>query len=130
MSNDPHYIEDVKETPDQWHSHEAAEGTPQSEHGAQAKPLFLAGILMAMVVFTLGLTILVVVYFNSYVTKIKALKMETTTEYTTFAAVKAETLGAGGRLNTFGIVDTNEQIVHIPIAIAMDKVVAEYGETN
>lgn len=130
MSTEPEYVEDVQEQPDRWHAHTSAEGTPQSEHGARANPLFLGSILGSMVVFTGVLSILVIIYFNSYVTKIKALKMETTWEYSTFAAFKAESLGAGGRLNTSGIVDTNEQIVHIPIEIAMDKVVAEYGGNN
>lgn len=112
---------------DAWHQHTAAEGTPQTEHGSHASAKALGLTFIIMVVGVIAVILVLIAYFNSYVSKYKAERQEGVS--TMRPAFEAK-LAARQRLNEFGWIDREAGTVHIPLNNAIDKVVAEYGQRN
>mgnify|MGYP003571154332 CR=1 FL=1 len=122
MSDTPHETPVHHTEPDDWHQHTPDEGAPQVEHTAAANPTALAITFIAMILGVAFVIVVLVAYFNNYVSTIKAEKQEGVTIAEPFEASKAEALA---HLNAYGWVD--HQTVHIPVSDAMDRVVARYA---
>lgn len=118
----------VHEEPDAWHRHTPDEGRPQHEHGARARPGILAVVCISMIVAVVGMVLGVVVYFEWYVTRLKADRTETIT-----AAVKARSEKEAARNALAGPsvwVDREAGTVTIPIERAKRLVVEEYRRSG
>ena len=122
MSDTPHETPVNHTEPDEWHQHSPDEGAPQIEHGAHANPTALAITFVAMILGVAFVIVVLVAYFNNYVSTIKAEKQEGVTIAEPFEASKAEALA---HLNAYGWVD--HQTVHVPVSNAMDQVIARYA---
>lgn len=120
-----HYLPVEHEHVDDWHSHSAAEGTPQAEHGKIANPAVLAAWFVGLVVAVVAFVGVTVLYFNHYTTRYKAEQFEKTTLAADYLTYKTSTLESG--LHLHGWVDAREGVVQIPIRDAMRKVVEKYG---
>lgn len=57
---------------DQWHQHSSAEGMPQEEHGAQASAKALGLTFIGMTLGVLFVIIILVVYFQNYMSNYKS----------------------------------------------------------
>ncbi len=108
--------------PDAWHRHSEDEGAPQVEHAAHANPTILAVTFIAMILGVAFVVVVLVAYFNNYVSNFKAEKQEGVGMAAPFEASKAEALA---QLNGHGWVDTNT--IYIPVDDAMDLVVQRYA---
>lgn len=123
MSNDPGYVDTVHDEPDQWHRHTAEEGMPQDEHGARVNPLWLAGVLVATIIFVAIFVGVVQIYFESTVSSVRAEKTETVDSWYEFEEQFAEDRAV---LTSYGIADAEARTAHIPIDLAMEKIVERY----
>jgi hypothetical protein len=66
------------EHPDEWHAHTPAEGLPQEEHAAKANPVVLAGSLVASLVFLVVVVLVIFMYFETYVNRLRIERVEDT----------------------------------------------------
>ncbi len=103
---------------DQWHAHTADEGAPQQEHGSHVSPKWLALTLIGMVLGVLFVIIVLVVYFNNFMSNYKASINETSIDAEASYYAKEE---ARTKLS-----DPSAGAVLISIDDAMDLVVADY----
>lgn len=117
----------LHEQPDAWHRHSADEGAPQVEHGSHASPTALAITFVAMVLGVAVVVLVLVAYFNGYVTKVKAEKNEGVSSAAEFESYRAASLT---RLREYGWADPAADTVHIPVDAAMDLVVEKYAALN
>jgi Tfp pilus assembly protein PilE len=112
---------------DAWHQHTAAEGMPQHEHGAHASAKALGLTFIVMVVGVILVILVLIAYFNSYVSGFKARQQEGTA---VMAPAFNEKLAARERLNSHGWIDRDAGTVHIPVPQAIDAVVNEYRQNG
>ena len=63
---------------DQWHQHSTEEGAPQQEHAAQASAKALGLTFIGMTLGVLFVIIVLVVYFQNYMSNYKAMVNENT----------------------------------------------------
>lgn len=125
MSHDKaQYVPEPEETPDAWHAHSAAEPPPQEEHAAKANPLVLSVVMVSMVVFVVVSCVLVVVYFNRFLTQEKQRKQESTAYFQEFERYRQQNLAA---MEGFSWIDRQDGVVRLDINEAMDLVVQEYN---
>ncbi|MBL4590839.1 MAG: hypothetical protein JKY96_02650 [Phycisphaerales bacterium] len=108
---------------DQWHTHSADEPAPQLEQAAHVSPKWLALTLIAIVFGVLFVIIVLVVYYNNYMSKYDASINETTTEA---QASFEEKIAVQTTRNSFEWIDRENGIVQIPVDMAMDLVIADY----
>ncbi len=108
---------------DQWHSHTADEAAPQHEHASHVSPKWLALTFIAIVLGVLFVIIVLVVYYNNYMSKYDATINETTTEAQASFESK---VAAQTKRNSFEWLDRDNGLVQIPVDTAMDLVIAEY----
>lgn len=129
MSELPHTPE-PDETPDAWHQHTAEEGAPQEEHGARVNPVG-AGLTLLGIVFSFVFLLLVVMlYFESYTTRIKAERNEQVTaeQRTEFVTLRSE---AQTRLaQPAGWIDRDAGTVRLPLDRATQLVIDEYNRNG
>ncbi|MBX3317474.1 MAG: hypothetical protein KF902_11500 [Phycisphaeraceae bacterium] len=125
MSHDkPQQLPHEHAKPDEWHTHTAAEGAPQHEHGAKANPAILA-IVTGGFVITVVLTVLLsALYFFSYMTHQRQIKKETTVLSEEYRAYRAQSEAS---LSGYGWSDPAAGAVRIPITKAIDQVVQDYA---
>jgi Tfp pilus assembly protein PilE len=110
---------------DAWHQHTAAEGMPQHEHASHTSTKALGLTFIIMVVGVIATILVLIAYFNSYVSTFKAERQEGTAAMKPAFEAK---VAARQRLEEFGWVDREAGTVHIPLNNAIDKVVNEYGQ--
>ena len=122
MSDTPHETPVNYTEPDEWHRHTPDEGAPQIEHGAHANPTALAITFIAMILGVAFVIVVLVAYFNNYVSTIKAERQEGVSIAEPFEATKAQALA---HLDGYGWVD--HDTVHVPVSVAMDRVIAQYA---
>lgn len=108
---------------DQWHHHTAAEGVPQVEHGSHASSKALGLTFIAMVVGVIAIILILIVYFNTYVSAFKSQQLEGTVLMVPAYNAK---LAAREHLGSHGWIDRQAGFVHIPVEDAMRKVIADY----
>ncbi|MDF1809544.1 MAG: hypothetical protein P1U42_07610 [Phycisphaerales bacterium] len=96
---------------DQWHQHTADEGAPQQEHTAQASAKALGMTFIGMTLGVLFVIIVLVVYFNNYMSNYKASINENTEDAAAAWVEKQE---------IFAKIDA-------PIEAAIDEVIADYS---
>ncbi len=125
MSDTPHETPVHHTEPDAWHQHSADEGAPQLEHAAHANPTALAITFIGMILGVAFVIVVLVAYFNNYVSTIKAEKQEGVGIAAPFEASKAEALA---HLDGYGWVD--HDTVYIPVEAAMDRVVQRYASAT
>jgi len=109
---------------DAWHHHEAVEGLPQTEHGAEASMLSLGAWSAALVVAVVGSIAMIWVYFNSYSTQEKARKQEV---FMSAEAMQYKARVTDQEFKTFGWADSASNTVRIPLSAAKDKVISKYN---
>lgn len=109
---------------DAWHQHTAAEGMPQHEHGAHTSAKALGLTFIVMVVGVIAVILVLIAYFNSYVSTFKAERQEGTAIMRPAFEAK---LAARRHLDEFGWVNRDAGTVHIPLNQAIDRVVGEYS---
>src|SRR5512138_1406208 len=97
---------------DAWHQHSAAEGVPQHEHGAHASAKALGLTFIIMVFGVIGVILVLMAYFNSYVSDYKAEQQETTTMMRPAFEAK---VAARKQLDEFAWVDADAGTVRIPL---------------
>src|SRR5690606_28194427 len=103
---------------DAWHQHTAAEGVPQHEHGAHTSAKALGLTFIIMVFGVIAVILVLVLYFNSYVSGYKARQQETTAMMEPAFNAK---IAARKQLEEFGWADANAGTVRIPLDRAIDK---------
>ncbi len=108
---------------DAWHHHTTAEGAPQPEHGAHASARALGLTFIVMVLGVIFVILVLVAYFNSYVSSFRAERQEGTTA---MRPAFEDKVAAHRRLGEFGWVDQASGTVHIPLDHAIDRVVDQY----
>jgi competence protein ComGC len=96
---------------DQWHQHTADEGAPQEEHAAQASAKALGLTFIGMTLGVLFVIIILVVYFQNYMSNYRSMINENTDA----AAVSWDE--KQGHLNK----------LEDPLAQAMEVVIEEYA---
>ena len=124
MSDSTHETPILAERPDEWHQHSPEEGAPQIEHGAHATPTVLAITFVAMVLGVAAVVLILVVYFNSYVSRVKAEKQEGVGLSEAFETYRADSIA---HLEGYGWTDPASGRVHVPIEMGMEQVIAEYA---
>lgn len=124
MSSSDHETPILAEQPDEWHRHTAEEGAPQIEHGAHATPTALAITFVGMVLGVAAVVLILIVYFNSYVSQVKAEKEEGVGMSEDFEAYRADSIA---HLAGYGWTDPAAGRVHVPIELGMEQVIAEYA---
>lgn len=124
MSDRTHETPILHEQPDSWHRHSADEGAPQVEHGSHATPTVLAITFVGMVLGVAAVVLILIAYFNTYVSQVKAEKEEGVGMAGEFEAYRAESLE---HLAGYGWTDAAADRVHVPIELGMEAVVAEYA---
>lgn len=111
---------DVETHLDDWHTHSAAEGVPQEEHGTRVNVLALSIVGVVIVAIVLFFVIAVVVYFGAYSSTLKAEKQENVRwyheQYGPYAAASER------RLAEYGWADSAAGAVRLPIEEAMRRV--------
>ena len=125
MSDSQHETPVHHTEPDGWHEHSADEGAPQVEHGSHANPTALAVTFIGMILGVAFVIVVLVAYFNNYVSNIKAEKQEGVGIAAPFEASKTEALA---HLDGYGWVDP--ATIHIPVSLAMDSVVERYAAAS
>jgi|GEM_PF-685581 len=116
---------------DAWHHHTAAEGLPQSEHGAIANTgtilQWLALIILTLVILVVAL----VMYFGSYVTKLRAERVETNqtiaAPYQSYRTASNAELGVDGEPAAYLPLDPAARTVRIPLDQAIRRVAERYA---
>lgn len=108
---------------DAWHQHTKDEGKPQEEHGSHASAKALGMTFIIMVVGVIVVILVLIAYFNSFVSRYKAERQEGTT---VMAPAYNARLAAQRHLDSFGWVDRDAGTAHIPLPNAIDRVVQEY----
>lgn len=108
---------------DAWHQHTTAEGRPQEEHGAHATTKALGLTFIIMVFGVIAVILVLVIYFNSFVSRFSAERQEGTAM---MAPAYNAKLAAQRHLDSFGWVDQQAGTAHIPLPNAIDRVVEEY----
>lgn len=96
---------------DQWHQHTAAEGAPQEEHAAQASAKALGLTFIGMTLGVLFVIIVLVVYFQNYMSNYRTMINENTEAAAISWIEKQEVLSK----------------IDEPIDAAMEAVIAEYA---
>ncbi len=124
MSDSTHQTPILHEQPDAWHQHTADEGAPQVEHGSHATPTALAITFVGMVLGVAAVILILIVYFNSYVSQVKAEKEEGVSSAAEFETYRAESLA---HLEGYGWTDPAAGRVHVPIDMGMQQVIDEYA---
>lgn len=112
---------------DAWHHHEASEGLPQAEHGAETNMLSLALWGAALVVTVVGSVAAIWVYFNSYSTQEIARKQET---FMSAEAMQYKARIVDQEMKSYGWADAQNNSVRIPLTVAKDKVISKYNSTK
>jgi hypothetical protein len=112
---------------DAWHQHSTAEGMPQHEHGAHASAKALGLTFITMVVGVIVVILILIAYFNSYVSSTKARLQEGTAMMAPAFNAK---VAARSQLESFGWVDQSAGTVRVPLPNAIDRVVDEYRSTG
>ncbi|MCW5775161.1 MAG: hypothetical protein KIS87_01770 [Phycisphaeraceae bacterium] len=125
---EPHETPIVHEQPDAWHRHTLDEGKPQHEHGARAKPAILAGVCISMVVSVVAMVLGVAIYFEWYVTRLKADRTETITAATKARSEKEAAWSSLAAPSAWK--DRDAGTVRIPIERAKRLVVEEYRRSG
>lgn len=130
MSHHAHTPE-VHEHADAWHHHAEVEGAPQAEHTAVVNTGSLAKWFVILVVTLTVVLVAISVYFTAAVTRAKAEKLETTALGQAAREAKLVSLAQlsadGSQQAHYAWADATAGQVQIPIAKAMDKVVAKYA---
>lgn len=106
-----------------WHQHTAAEGKPQVEHGSHASAKALGLTFITMVVGVIVVILILVAYFNSYMSSARVRMQEGTAMMVPAFNAK---IAAHEKLGSFGWIDQAGGTVHIPVPNAIDAVVEQY----
>jgi hypothetical protein len=115
---------EVHEQPDSWHRHTSAEGSPQHEHGSTTNPVILATVFTVMVLSVVGSVAVMVLYFFSYATQLRAEQIETTRVHNEFQQYQAKAFAQlGPKPNQPW---TSSETVQLSIGKAMDLVANQY----
>ncbi len=109
---------------DAWHHHDASEGLPQVENGAETNMLSLAMWGLALVVTVVGSIAAIWVYFNSYSTQELARKKEV---FMSADAVQYKARIVEQDFTTYGWSDAATNSVRVPLSVAKDKVISKYN---
>ena len=118
------------ETPDQWHNHAAAEGLPQEEHGAKANPFVLGASLIATLVFLVVVVLVIFMYFETYINRLRIERVEDTvlsTDQQQYKLIVSETFRDYSMLPPRY---APQGVVTIPIEQARQNVIQRYGNGN
>lgn len=129
MAELPHTPE-PNEQPDAWHQHAAEEGAPQTEHGSRVNPIGAGLTLLGIVFGFVFLFVVVLLYFESYVTRVKADKNEqvTTQIRSEYVTLRSE---AQTRLNQpAGWIDRDAGTIRLPKDRAAQLVIDEYARQD
>jgi hypothetical protein len=108
---------------DAWHQHTTEEGRPQEEHGAYATTKALGITFIIMVFGVIAVILVLIIYFNSFVSRFSAERQEGTAM---MAPAYNDRLAAQRHLDSFGWLDRDAGTAHIPLPNAIDRVVEEY----
>lgn len=126
MSDDPKHLDLEHHEPDEWHSHTPEEGPPQEEHASRVN----AGILfLVFCVMTVGLTVTVVAlifYFSQHTTALKAELHETVDWRVDISIPYRES--ARQTLTGYAWEDEDNEVVRVPLDLAIDRIVERYSE--
>jgi hypothetical protein len=125
-----HHLEHTpvpREAPDPWHQHVPQEGAPQHEHAATLNPFALAAVFTVMVVGVVGSCAILVIYYNSYASRLRAEQIEITRWNADYAAYRAT---AESKLASTPVqwADATKDRVTIPINQAMERVASRYSQ--
>lgn len=126
MKHEAHHLPVEHESPDVWHQHSKAEGTPQPEHAAVASPGALLIAFLAIST-TVALTVLIlVVFFDQYATRYKAEVIETTALSKSFNEYKSR--WEEQDIRGYAVADAQTGAVRIPLDKAMQRVLERYSK--
>lgn len=115
------------ETTDPWHQHTPAEGQPQVEHGAKANTLVLGLAMAGTVVFLIVVVVVIFLYFETYVNRLRIERVEDTAlsrEQRQYKLVVSETL------SDYSLIPPRyapQGVVTIPLEEAKKAVLEEYA---
>lgn len=122
----PDRVPEIHETPDEWHRHTTQEARPQAEHGSKINGAIL-GLTFLVIFAGLAVTIgVITVYYFSYVTKVKAERMETTVMAEESYA-RFNTARSSENSYRWATVSSGE-LVLIPMDRAIEQVVSAYAD--
>jgi hypothetical protein len=107
---------------DAYHDH-SNDAAPQEAHADVASPKAMGITLILMVLGVLAVIIILVAYFDSYMSKYKAQVNETSA---LSAPTWEEKQAVLAKLDTYGWVDS--ETARQPIDLAIEQVIAEYNE--
>lgn len=109
---------------DSWFRHDATEPYHQEAHG-QTKPLVIVVFLGVTVVFVAVVAFMCIQFFNSFVRDQQTAKIERNEAYyANTRRIKAEW---EAQLTGYGWVDAQAGQIRVPIEVAKQQIIAEYG---
>ena len=94
----------------------------QQAHTEKVNPAIIMVVILLTMAVVAVLVGVVWVYFNSYLANLRAEKVENTVTYRDYAARRA---ADDSRLSTYGWVNADEGTVHIPVELAMDRMLTD-----
>lgn len=109
---------------DAWHRH-SGDDVPQTEHAAHVSSKALGLTLLGIVFGVAAVIIILIIYFNSYQSRYKAMRQEGTTS--AIEAINAKT-DALAHLSGYGWIDREGGVAFVPVNDAVDLVLVEYQE--
>lgn len=128
MAHQRHHLPEQHESPDAWHSHSAAEGQPQPEHGAKANPVILAGVGVASIVLVLGTIVATAVFLMTHTTKLRRERIETTVWHQeTYVPYRQKSDAALAGFSWASPEEAEAGRVSLPIDAAKQRVIEKYA---
>ncbi len=135
MSHDKHqHTPDFHDHIDPWHTHTTDEPTPQEAHSEKVNVPVVVAYGVACFVVIAVVVVITSIYFNWYVTKTKVAREEQVDNGPTANSVlQAEYLNMRKGVEEVefkqaGWIDSEKNIVRLPIDVAMKKVVDQYAK--
>lgn len=132
MSGDAHNSQqtnhDAGHGHDDWFRHDESEGLPQVEHAAHIDTTSLGVAFLVTVFGVLGVIVVLVLYFSSYTTQLKAERQEgikSGTPYMTYRDEAETKFDAPA-----SALDKENGVYRIPIDRAMDLIVDQYADDS
>lgn len=114
---------------DEWHQHGPAERVPQAENAAHIN---IPAMFVVFVVMVVSITVMVVgltIFYKKSMAQMAAVRLETTTQWQQdFVADYRDP--AIESIGSYGTVDAEAGIVHVPVESAMDAVIDRYGNNQ
>lgn len=123
MSHTRPHTPEMHESPDQWHAH-TAEEHPQQAHAEKVNSPLVVVIGIGLFTGVVACVVVLIGYYNWYVGKaLNQAEIDGRIE----ADFRAQRATAESELGQFGWADATAGVVRVPLEMAKEKMLAEYG---